>query len=455
MKLRPFLATTLLVVSASVSASAQSTQPWIKDRRFTEGIGYRTGNLELHPGVGAELGYDSNYFQLADEEDPIDVYRLRITPSLSLSTLGPQRRGDGGAGAPPSMNFRASVFASYNKLFAADAAGDEAVSNNDHAVNVGAGFTLDVLPQRPWGFDMYGDFVRSAEPSNAILEELAFSRDTVRLGAGINWRPGGGLFEWRLGYELNYSFFERDTYDNLNNSQHYVNTRGRWRFLPRTALLYEGRLGFLRYGQGLPVDHDAQTVDSRIGINGLITNHFTLLAMAGWAASFYEQRGGNVPVHNYDGPIGQAELKWFLLPQPTLTPDQATVGLSSIAVGYVRNYTNSYLSDFYRRDRGYANFSYMIAGAFLLSLEGGYSLLTHSPTYFNDGTPRSNSFTQNRADATFFGEYRPSDIIGINTTLRYSATLDDDRILVDQTTGLRDNLQFTRYEAWLGVRWFM
>jgi hypothetical protein len=455
MKLRPFLAATLLVATASLSASAQSAQPWIKDRRFSEGIGYRTGNLELHPGVGAELGYDSNYFMLADDEGAkIDVIRLRVTPSLSLSTLGAQRRGEGGGGAPPSMNFRAGVFANYNKLFATDSKNDEAVSKNDNAVNVGAGFNLDVLPQRPWGFDMYGDFVRSAEPSNAILEELAFSRDTLRLGAGVNWRPGGGLFEWRLGYELDYSFFERDAYKNLNNSQHYVNMRGRWRFLPRTAALYDGKLGFLRYGSAQNVDHNAQTVESKIGVNGLVTNHFTLLAMAGWAASFYEPRGP-VPANNYDGPVGQAELKWFLLPQPTLAPDQATVGLSSIALGYVRNYANSYLSDFYRRDRGYANFSYFIAGAFLVSVEGGYSYLTHSPSYFNTGQVRNGSFTQNRVDATFFGEYRPSDVIGINTTLRYSAALDNDRIPLDPTYTLFDNLQYKRYEAWLGVRWFM
>lgn len=49
MRLRAFLATTLLVATASLSAAAQS-QPWIKDRRYAEGIGYRTGNLELHPG---------------------------------------------------------------------------------------------------------------------------------------------------------------------------------------------------------------------------------------------------------------------------------------------------------------------------------------------------------------------------------------------------------------------
>lgn len=452
MRFRAFLATSLVVATASLSASAQN-QPWIKDRRYAEGIGYRAGNLELHPGVSAELGYDSNYFLRADDEKPvISVMRLRVTPSLSLSTLGPQRRE--GGGDPPKVNFRAGTFLSYNKLFATDSANDTAVSDNDNVVNAGVNFTLDVLPQKPWGFDMYGDFVRTAEPSNNIVEDLAFNRDSVRLGAGINWRPGGGLFEWRLGYELNYNFFERDAYKNLNNYQHYLLTRGRWRFLPRTALVYDGKFGFLSYTDGQNTNHNAQTVNSKIGVNGLITHHFAMLAMAGWAASFYEASGG-VPVHNYDGPVGQAELKWYLLPQPSLAPDQATVGLSSIAAGYVRDYTNSYLSDFYRRDRGYANFSYFVAGAFLISLEGGYSYLTHSPTYFSDGSPRKASFGQNRADATLFAEYRPSDSIGINTTLRYDASLGNERIRLDATATAQDNLQYNRYELWVGARWFM
>ncbi len=452
MRFRALLATSLVVATVSLSASAQN-QPWIKDRRYAEGIGYRAGNLEIHPGVSAELGYDSNYFLRADDEgSKISVMRLRVTPSLSLSTLGAQRRE--GGGDPPKLNFRAGTFLSYNKLFATDSKNSDAVSDNDNVVNAGVNFSLDVLPQKPLGFDLHGDFVRTAEPSNNIVEDLAFNRDSVRLGAGVNWRPGGGLFEWRVGYELVYNFFEKDAYTNLNNYQNSLVTRGRWRFLPRTALVYDGKVGFLRYTDATSVDHNAQTVNSKIGVNGLVTHHFAMLAMAGWAASFYDT-GGGVPVHNYDGPVGQAELKWFLLPQPSLAPDQATVGLSSIALGYVRDYTNSYLSDFYRRDRGYTNFSYFVAGAFLVSLEGGYSYLTHSPTYFATGAPRKGSFGQHRADATLFAEYRPSDSIGINTTLRYDGSLGNERIQLDPAGTAQDNLQYNRYELWVGARWFM
>src|SRR4051812_25988210 len=85
------LAATVLLGAISLEAHAQAQQPWLSDRRYGEGIGIRAGNLELHPGVSGEVGYDSNYFLRAPEEDPISAYRIRITPSLTLSTLGRQR----------------------------------------------------------------------------------------------------------------------------------------------------------------------------------------------------------------------------------------------------------------------------------------------------------------------------------------------------------------------------
>lgn len=450
MKLRAFLVATLGVATLTLSASAQ-TQPWLKDRRSGEGIGIRTGSLELHPGVSGEVGYDSNYFQNSDaeEEGPIvSMIRLRITPSLTLSTLGPQRRGEG-PGDPPKLNFRAGVFGSYNELIATDSQYSDDASAQRH-FNAGANFALDVLPQRPWGFDLYGDYVRTVEPSNSLVEDVAFDRDSLRLGAGVNWRPGGGLFEWRLGYELMYHYFERSLFQNLNNTQHYLKTRGRWRFLPRTALLYDGEIGFLRYSD-TQSQNDAQTVRSRLGVNGLITNSFALLAMAGWAASFYDST--NVPRRNYEGPVAHAELKWFLLPQPQLQPGDATVGLASIAAGYIRDYSNSYLGDYYRRDRGYANFQYFAGGVVLFSAEGGLSHITHPDSFFGDGTLRNGSFGENRVDATAFVEYRPAETVGLNLTGRYNAALDDIRVRTSPTQ--TDNLQFSRYEVWLGARWFM
>ena len=90
MKLRVTVAATSAFLTLSSIAAAQ--QPWLQDRAAGEGIGIRTGNFELHPSIAAELGYDSNYFQRAgdgtpSEEPVVDAFRLRNTPSITLSTL--------------------------------------------------------------------------------------------------------------------------------------------------------------------------------------------------------------------------------------------------------------------------------------------------------------------------------------------------------------------------------
>jgi hypothetical protein len=124
------------------------------------------------------------------------------------------------------------------------------------------------------------------------------------------------------------------------------------------------------------------------------------------------------------------------------------VGLSSIAIGYVRNYQDSYYGDFYRRDRGYATLEYFVGGNVLTSLSGGLSRYTY-PAVSNPPFP---SFGETRVDALFFGEYRLSDSFGINTTLRYDADLTKTQIPQGTTV---DHLDFSRFQAWLGARYFL
>lgn len=65
------------VLGASGSASAQV---WLSDRSLSEGRGIRTGNFELHPGIGAEFGYDSNAFY----QSAADAAGVSRTPPTAL-----------------------------------------------------------------------------------------------------------------------------------------------------------------------------------------------------------------------------------------------------------------------------------------------------------------------------------------------------------------------------------
>jgi hypothetical protein len=442
------LASTLVAIvvtglaRAAVAQTAPVQQPWLSDRRFGEGMGIRVGNLELHPGVAAELGYDSNYFQRSgeDEEPTIAAYRLRLTPSISLSTLGGRRLGLN-PGPPPAFTFRASAYASYNELFAADSDYSEEVSDQRH-VDVGVSLNAVVAPQRPFSLDFIGEYQRVGEASNDPDTQFAFDRGTARGGAGLTWRPGGGLFDWRVGYDVVYNYFESDNYELLENVQQTLSTRGRWRFLPRTALAYDGSYTFVRYMLDDPfLPQNGDILRSRIGLTGLITNRLAFLGMIGWLATFYP----GVP-ENADTPIGQAELKYFIMASPTVDPTAATLGLSSIAVGYNRDVSNSYLAAYYVRDRIYANFSYFFGGVVLASLEGGYSFIS------NPEDVEFEESQQQRFDARLFAEYRLSDIVGLNATVRYDSNSGDQ---VRSLNGaLVEDIDFQRWQAYAGVRVF-
>lgn len=432
----------------STAALAQD-QVWLRDRRYTEGMGYRVGDLELHPGIAGEFGYDSNYFLRSESERPIQALRFRLTPSLSLSTLGPQRREAMGGGEPPKVDFRAGIAATYNELVATEPQYSELLSEQRNLAGI-ASAQLTILPERPWGGDLYGNFARLVQPSQN--PDRNYDRVEARLGGGIKWQPGGGIFDWRIGYELGLTAFTQKTFEVYDNGQHQLNTRGRWRFLPRTALLYDASLGFIRYRDSDSVQHSSDPVRARLGINGLLSRSFALLAMAGWGASFYQ--GENA--QQFDNVIGQAELKWFISPNPTSDPEASTLALSTLALGYTRDFFNSYLGDYYARDRGYLSLTYFVGRRFLVVGEAGAAAIRYPMLFFPEGGLRSAPFTDIRLDGTVFGEYRLSDSFGINTTVRYSSELSKKQLLVQPPPPvMTDDLSFRRIEAYVGARWFM
>lgn len=455
MKLRLTVPTAAAFLAFSSVVAAQ--QPWLQDRRYGEGIGIRAGNFELHPSIAAEFGYDSNYFQRAGEGPPgespvVDAFRLRVTPSLSLSTLTERRLGSAAATTKQDFQFQADVFLAYNELF-----GDDEVADQQH-LDAGAGARVDIASQRQFGADFYGDFLRQGEPSNLADTNAAFDRGTVRGGLGVSWRPGGGLFDWRVGYEASYNYFEDDPYQNLDNLQHKINTRGRWRFLPRSALLYDAHYTMIRYSEAGGPQPDGDIVEARLGFSGLVTARLALLGLLGWSSSFYEEAGSVTPAQDYDGYIAQAEAKYFL--QSTADSESAVVGVSSIAAGFIRDFSNSYLGAFYVRDRGYMGLNYFLGGVFVASLEGGFARYSYPRISEFQG-----SFEQTRVDARLFGEYRFSDIVGLNTTIMYDQAMGGDDIVVgdagpDGISGnaddgpVEDNLEYSRFQAYIGMRVF-
>jgi hypothetical protein len=451
MNLRLILAASLSVVLVAGAASA--AQPWLQDRRYGEGIGLRAGRFEFHPSISTEFGYDSNFFQRAESERPVDAWRLRVTPSLTLETLSDRRRGADPA-STPMLQMQANTFVSYSELFGSSEVTDQ------RRFDVGVGARAQIAPKRPLGADVYADYVRNGEPSNLPGTDHTFDRGSVRGGAGVTWVPGGGLFDWRLGYEAQYNYFEDQPYTALQNTQQSILTRGRWRILPRSGFLYDARYTFIRYTHKRSPQPEGDDLQARLGFSGLVTNRIAFLLMAGWNSTFYETHRNTTAAlqatnaRNYDGYVGQVEFKYFVMAQQA-EGESAQTGLSSIAAGFIRDVNNSYLGSFYTRDRAYLGFDYFLAGMFVANVQGGFSSY-----HFPQVNEFNGAFSQQHVDVSVFGEYRFSDTFGLNATFLYDRAIgkgsNPNGVLVSQdSSGAQyDNLEYSRIQAYLGLRLF-
>ncbi len=455
-------ASVVAVASAILGASGTaSAQEWLKDRAYSEGAGIRFGDFEFHPGIGIQGGYDSNYFLRTDNSGFVNsgvqgTPVMLVTPSIALATLGPQRTEGAQTGSDLGLPvaFRTTLSGTYREFF-----GQLTPEQRNGSVDASA--ALQILPGRPWGGAVSVTYDRVIQPSTYGDPDLAFTRDVLAGSAEISAQPGSGTLDWHLGGSVSGTLFE-DTgglgYDNLGFA---VFTRGRWKFRPKTALVYDGTLGFQSYtspgsGEGqVTALHSSDPVRTRIGINGLITPRLSLLALVGYGGSFFSP-GSSKDVSQYDSIIGNAELKIYLTAPPEAGPGAVSLSQSSLAFGYTRDFATSYLSDYYGLDRGYLKFSYFFGGRALLSLEGGGAAIEY-PTLFL-ATSTHSAFTDARVDGTLFGEYRFTNYFGLNVTAKYTTNLSN--AVLDLTPaggGAAQNysMQWQRFEAYLGVRLFL
>ena len=457
-----------------------AAQEWLKDRRYEEGAGIRTGNLELHPGIGGEIGYDSNYFLRTHKEDarfvngapqaaPIDAGELRITPSFSISTLSAQRQEGAPGAQPSSVSFRAGIAATYREFLGPQEIRDQRnVSGNAYA-------RLDIFQNRPLGFGVFANYQRLIQPAVVSDPNLSFNRSDVGAGAEVIAIPGGGTLDLRAGYQFFGALFEESNGAPFTNYTHEISVRNRWRFRPRTALFHDTSLRFISYpnaDRAINYLNDSTPLRTRVGVTGLLTDRFGVLLAAGYGATFFKN-GAAASTTQYDSINAQAEGTFYLSQASGAgEPGQATLLLSTISLGFVRDFQNSLLGNYYDSNKGYAKLVYFFGGKVLLQVDGYVEGLTYPQPFFNgaggaptpvngaDGNP-TGSFTNIHLGGKLFGEYRFTDAFAVNATLDYSQTISDVAIEAAPapggspagTSALYD-LNWRRFQAFIGARVF-
>lgn len=456
MKLCAFLTTvgalllhTLPVLGQSAVPAGGASSPWTKNRAIGEGQGLKTGPVVWHPGVSTEFGYDSNYAQVADSQVDRDAYgpivpalRLRVTPQLSLRSRT-ESSEVGGQGAMSPFLFDAAVLASYNEFISLKSGESMAQNRN---LEGGGDLNLRLLPGRHWSGRGGASYTHRAEPSNQGGGGETLNRHLMGADAGLDWAPGGGRFRWTLlEYATAITLFDEVAIRGSNNAEHHFTSHGIWHFLPKTGMLYDARLSTLDYAS--LSENTGETLQARVGLNGLVSKKIGLLAMGGWAASFFQNRNG--VVRNYSSLVTHLEAKWFLSAHGRLKEGGVDVGASTLAVGFMRDFHESYIGDFYRRERIYGEMSYLIGTRVLTSFSAGISSLAYPDFYSSAG--EQSGFGETRYDFAAFTEYRPLETVGVNLQLGFDANSSKVILLADS----EDDLSFSRFRAVLGVRWFL
>lgn len=419
-----------LVVAAACSMAAPAThaeaQEWTNDREAMNGRGFEIGNYRLHPGFGAEVGYDSNVFYTAEGEESAGI--MRLTGHLNFVPVAAEE------GEERNIDLRGGVHASFLNYFGIDR----------YNLETGADVSLHIRPAAPVSFAIANSFSRTIRPFVEGTNSLRFARDMNTTTALLHFRSESGTLRAAVGYRLRWDFFEDDVFDYAGSLTHTILSRASWAFFPNTGLVYEGEVSRVSVNGGGPgtgsLVADGWRLRQEVGLNGALSRVVSLTAMGGYSANFFFE-GSN-------GQLSDAQSGTFRLELRVHPGD--VIGFK---VGYQRLYNPSSIGAFARHDRLYLNADLRVtnkfrAGARFSATRSQTGLALDATGGLLGDAPRREAW---RVQTDVFAEFLPLHWLGINVTLRHIADITDfqitnDPALVDQ------GAEFSKFQAWLGVR---
>jgi hypothetical protein len=458
--MRTTVAALSILVCTGGICSVANAQAWLPDRQYTEGPGIRVGNLELHPGLAVRGGWDSNVFRTkGDAAYPrLSSGLISITPHLHLSTLGTQRAttGEDAAGGQvrPKIAFDSGVAATYFQYTKSEAQPSGA------NVGVDTESRLQILPARTVGADVTFGYQRSVQPFTQQPFQGNYARDVFAPGLRLRVGSASQVLTSYVGYAPTITYFEKKAqdFDYLNAANHVVQAGAAWKFLPHTALLFDGEVGLQRYfdptanPDNAVLLSDSTRVQTRLGLNGAFTKRLSLRLFAGYAAMMFS----NELLSEYENAVGEAILGYRF-------------GQSNqFDVGYTGTVTPSSIGGWMRTDRGFARVRTLIAGVFSLGAEAGAGYATYGralrpgPTEDTARPLGADGETERhdvRIDGAVRAEYRLTNWLALMADFLTIANLTDfeyDRNNGDDPIGEQTvpplPAQFLTFQAYGGIR---
>ncbi|HYO53812.1 hypothetical protein [Archangium sp.] len=350
----------LLAMVASWPAFGQASA--LNGGPNTGGNGFKVGDGRLHATFDFETRYDSaaGYFPPPGNTDPNVVSDqlsgealLHIRPGLRLELPG----------SKVSLNLMGHAdYVHYTGLFTPGS------TNTSHLEGL-ADLNLSFNKEGQVGVELMNHFQRSDRTRSVAIGAGVLSLfNEVRLHVPI--RPGGGALEvtpqlaWGVelfqplgalapvgcgGPECDPALVDRFNYSDLR-----AGLNGRWRFLPKTAVVADVHVNLRNYTNG--DSPNALVLQAKAGLAGLVTPKIAVTATMGWGQNLGEAVGGTL--------LAQLEASYLMSPTTTLK------------AGYARTLEPVAAFGQFRDDRGYLEGQALLGGRLTLRATTAFDYLS-------------------------------------------------------------------------------
>jgi hypothetical protein len=354
------------------------------------GIGIKAGKGRLHPMMNLDLVWDSNPgFQ---SSDVVSDLIIRVQPGLSLHLPS------------DSMDFKVDSRIGYDFFLGLD----NSATRDWSSFNGDADLMLAVNPNGPYGFTVTDKFSRSSDPSYSGYSQRL---DRINNGAKalFHLKPGGGALSFDVGYGF---FLDRfDDFSEMNNSGHRFYLTGRWKFLPKTAVVVDCDTDLRRFPEssaGGGKNPDSNSIRATLGLVGQISPTIAVILKAGYGDSLLRggtlAGGGAYTGDGYRSVIGQAEASYQL-------------GTTFIKGGYLRSFMPAASFGYFAQDRLYAELQKQLMGRFTLSAKLSFDILAYGISVVETPNSSGTDRTDHYLDGSLEAEYHWIDWLAVG--IRY------------------------------------
>jgi len=358
---------------------------------FAPDGGFDVGaNGKFQPGIRFLASFQSNVYR--SESDAEGDITLRLEPHLKLLLR--------------SENANFDLWSVYYLKKYTDAFVDHAYDPVGHRdldifLNYDLGFDLETRPEGKVSFLLYDKFERkSTEFDNTSIpsttegteESARFHQYSLmdRLGndarIGVAVRPGSsleieGLFHFDVDkysgateQGISSEAAERRTYGVSWDLYGSVNVR--WRFFPKTSLLFSSDFGHMMWNPDLQESLGGSMDDSLtnlnqydndhwrvwVGMQGKFSRKISLQALVGYGNTYFKDmpEGSDGNLSGAQGFLGRIQAHW----KPIKT--------QQFTLGFLRDYRHTYFTNYYVTTSPYLRYRGQIAGFLLPSADFMY-----------------------------------------------------------------------------------